>query len=304
MKSFTTYRIAAEHDGLSIETYLKQVLQFSGRRLQKLTRQKGILLGGKKTFLQHILKAGDALRILTLEDCGYGVEAEIGPLSILFEDDDVLVVDKPPGLLVHPAGQTASGTLANYLAGNLKQRGINCTIRPLHRLDRDTSGCVIFAKNALSQHKLEVQLKTGLLKRRYQALVRIVPAASEGSVDAPIGRHPTRPNRRAVSASGDAALTHYRLLERYAGGALLELELATGRTHQIRVHLAHIGSPILGDGMYGKRCPFIKRQALHACSLRFIQPSNGREITVDAPLPPDFKAALENLKKQNKDGQS
>lgn len=297
MKSFTTYCIAPEHDGLSIEAYLKQVLHFSGRRLQKLTRQKGILLGNKKAFLQRLLKADDALRILTLEDSGYGVEPETGPISILFEDDDVLVIDKPPGLLVHPAGQTKSGTLANYLAGNLKQRKLNCTIRPLHRLDRDTSGCVIFAKNALSQSILETQLKTQFLKRRYQALVSVVPS-NEGSIDAPIGQHPTRANRRAVRASGDAALTHYRILESHAKGALLELELATGRTHQIRVHLAHIGSPILGDGMYGKRSPLIKRQALHACSIRFRQPVSGCEITVDSPLPPDFMSALDMLKKE------
>lgn len=296
MKSFTHYTIAAEHDGLSIETYLKQVLHISGRRLQKLTRQKGICVGGKPAFLKRPLKAGDRLRILTLEDAGYGVEPEADTISILYEDDDVLVVDKPAGLLVHPSGQTSSGTLANYLAGNLADRNIRCTIRPLHRLDRDTSGCVLFAKHAAGQTKLEAQLKDHTLARRYLALTTVAPLPADGCIDAPIGAHPTRPNRRAIRSGGDAALTHYETCETYAAGALLSLSLATGRTHQIRVHLAHIGSPLLGDAMYGKRSPLISRQALHACSLRFTHPVSGREVSVESPLPPDFQAAIEKLK--------
>ena len=292
MKTFTTHTIKEEHAGLSVESYLKQVLLFSGRSLQKLTRQKGIMLGKKPAFLKRILKTGDCLRILTLEDAGYGVEPEEGPVSILFEDEDILVADKPPGMLVHPSGQTSRSTLANYLAGNFKQRGIRCTIRPLHRLDRDTSGCVIFAKNALSQSRLETQLKSHALCRRYKALVAKAPAAASGSIDAPIGPHPARPNRRAVRAGGDAALTHYQTRESYPGGALLELELATGRTHQIRVHLAHVGSPILGDAMYGQRSQLIARQALHAFAVSFLHPADGREITNEAPLPQDFATAI------------
>ncbi len=297
MKSFTAYTITAEHAGLSVETYLKQVLQLSGRKLQKLTRQKGIRLGNKPTFLTRLLKNGDILRILTLEDSGYGVEPESGAVSILFEDEDVLVIDKPPYQLVHPAGRTTHGTVANYLAFELSRRGILCTIRPLHRLDRDTSGCLLFAKNAQSQTRLEEQLKERRLKRSYQALVELAPQPSDGTIDAAIGEHPSQPNRRAVTPKGDSAVTHYRTRQSYNNGALLELELDTGRTHQIRVHLAHIGSPLLGDGMYGKRSPLLSRQALHAYRIRFFQPSSGEEICVEAPLPNDFLRAISALEK-------
>ena len=292
MKKFTVYHIEKDQVQMTIDIYLKQVLKYSGRKLQKLTRQKGILLNGKPTFLQKSLKPGDVLSIKQLEDNSYGVMPEAGLVDILYEDKYMLVLNKPPYQLVHPSGQTANGTLANYLAHDLQQRNIMAAIRPLHRLDRNTSGCIVFAKDAQSQNLLEQQLKAKTIERTYMALVRGVIESESGRIDAPIGAHPSRANRRAVRENGDAAITDYKTIARYEDASLLELKLLTGRTHQIRVHLAHIGHPILGDGMYGTRSRVIDRQALHAVSIAFMELGKQKKMRVEAPLPKDFQEAM------------
>lgn len=296
MKTFTTYKIAQEHAGLPLESYLKQILQYSGRKIQKLTRQKGIVLNGKAVFLQKKVKSGDTLRILNSEDAAYGVQPEAGPIDILYEDNYMLVINKPAHQLVHPTGQTTNGTLANYLAYALQQRNIVTTIRPVHRLDRETSGCIIFAKDSRSQFMLEQQLKDKRLKRIYWALVRGVVSPATGTIDAPIGAHPSMPNRRAIQQQGEQAITHYRTIGSYSDASLLELTLDTGRTHQIRLHLAHLGYPIIGDGMYGVRAPWMARQALHAASISFMHLRDNHEVAIQAPLPQDFAEALEFCK--------
>ena len=292
MKSFTVYTVAERYAGLSVEAYLKQVLQLSGRRLQKLTRLKGIIVNGRPAYLQRKLQAADILRVLDAADVEVGVLPEPGTVDFLYEDNDMLVVNKPAHLLVHPAGRTESGTLANHLAYALQQRGKVATIRPLHRLDRDTSGCVIFAKSAQSQFLLEQQLREKALRRTYWALVKGMAVPSSGSIDAPIGPHPGYPNRRRIHEEGDPAISHYRTLRTFASTSLLELTLKTGRTHQIRLHLQYLGCPLLGDGMYGVRSPWISRQALHAAAVSFCRLDNGRQITVEAPLPADFSSAI------------
>lgn len=288
MKSFSNYRVTEEHAGLTVENYLKQILQYSGRKIQKLTRQKGILLNGKTVYLQKKIKPNDVLRVRVLEDIAYGVEPEQGNIEILYEDDYMIILNKPAFQLVHPTGQTTRGTLANFLAYHLQQRGIVSTIRAVHRLDRDTSGCVIFAKDSRSQFALEQQLKERILKRTYRALVKGIVLSEQGTIDAPIGLHPDHPNRRAVNPKGEQAVTHYRTIRNFEDATLLELTLDTGRTHQIRVHLAHEGYPVIGDRMYGFPSPLIKRQALHAFSVGFKNLKDQHEITVEAPMPPDF----------------
>ncbi|QDR79963.1 RluA family pseudouridine synthase [Sporomusa termitida] len=299
MKSFQTHKITPDHNGITIENYLKQVLHYSGRKLQKLTRQKGIYLNGKAAFLQKPLKPQDTLRVLVIEDLAYGVQPEPGNIEILYEDDYMLVLNKPPHQLVHPAGRTTSGTLANYLAYHLAGRGIVSTIRPVHRLDRDTSGCVICAKDARSQFLLEQQLQARVLKRSYWALItgRVEPPA--GIINAPLGPHPSLANRRAVSQTGEPAVTHYRTIRCFTGTALLALMLDTGRTHQIRVHMAHLGHPVIGDRMYGARSPVMPRQALHAASVTFERLGDNQQITVNAPLPADFTHALQAFANSN-----
>jgi 23S rRNA pseudouridine1911/1915/1917 synthase len=227
------------------------------------------------------------------QDMTYGVEPEEGSVEILYEDDYMLVVNKPAYQLVHPTGQTTKGTLANYLAYYLQQQGVITTIRPVHRLDRETSGCVIFAKDDRSQFILEQQLKDRTLKRVYWALVKGIVHPPSATIDVPIGFHPTMANRRAVREKGDPAITHYHTLHNFSETSLVELRLDTGRTHQIRVHLAHIGYPLLGDGMYGIRTSWLTRQALHASSVSFNHVKDQNEITVQAPLPPDLARAID-----------
>ena len=294
MKSYTTYPIAEEHQGLTVEGYLKQVLNYSGRKIQKLTRQTGIVLNKKTVYLQKKVKTGDILRVLTLEDLSYGVEPEPGPVEILYEDGYLIVLNKPSGLLVHPAGQTSRGTLSNYLAHYYLQQGVIYTVRPLHRLDRETSGCVVFAKDSNTQALLDNFLKEGSLKRTYQAVVNGIVDPPAGTINAPIGPHPTKPNRRSVNPKGDPAITHYKTLQTLSGASLLELTLATGRTHQIRVNLSYLQHPIIGDRMYGKGSALISGQALHAFSLHFPHPVGQRKIAVKAPFPADFLRVLEH----------
>ena len=296
MKNYRVYTV--ESAGI-LELYLKEQLGCSGRKIQKLTRQKGILLNGKPAYLQRKVQAGDKIGILQMEDFSYGVVPESGAVDILYEDEAMLVLNKPPRQLVHPAGQTQMGTLANYLAGLWQSRGMLQKIRPLHRLDRDTSGCVIFAKDEKSQMLLEQQMKEKKLGRQYLALVQGEIAVEAGRIEAPIGRHPRQSNRRSISAKGDAACTRYQVVEKYPEAALLRLSLETGRTHQIRLHLAHIGLPILGDGMYGVRSPWIQRQALHAEEISFYRLSDGEAITVLAPLPEDFLRARNFFREQS-----
>ena len=294
MKSYKNYTVTEEHNGRVVEEYLKQVLQISGRKIQKLTRLNGILLNGKKVFLQKKLKIGDTLRILSLEDLTYGVEPEAGSIDILYEDEYLIVLNKPAGLLVHPTGMTSRGTLANLLAYYFQQLGIVCTIRPLHRLDRDTSGCIAFAKEAAVQTKMEELLGAGKIKRTYQALVEGQVDPRQGTINLPIASHPTKPNQRIVHEKGSEAITHYQTLKVFGKTSLLELSLDTGRTHQIRVHLAYLGHPVIGDRMYGKKSSVISRQALHAVKLRFPHPvKKDIEICAEANIPEDFLKCMD-----------
>ncbi|GBG57393.1 pseudouridine synthase [Sporomusaceae bacterium FL31] len=295
MKLFSTHKIVPEYEGLTIEQYLKQVLLYSGRKLQKLTRLKGVRLNGKPAFLQRKLKTADQLQVMTFADTTYGVQPEPGQVDMLYEDEYLMVLNKPAGQLVHPTGQTTSGTLANYLAFHLQQHKITATIRPIHRLDRDTSGCVIFAKNAHSQALLEQQLKEKVLQRTYLALVKGVIQPAAGTIDAPIGPHPSMPNRRAITRQGQTAVTNYQTIHIFPNASLVELSLETGRTHQIRLHLAHVGFPIIGDGMYGIRSSLIARQALHATSVAFNHLGDHRKIIVTAPLAIDIENAINKI---------
>jgi 23S rRNA pseudouridine1911/1915/1917 synthase len=228
-------------------------------------------------------------------------QAEDIPLQVIFEDDTVIVIDKPVGLVVHPGSGNWSGTLLNALlhrgAGfrDLPRAGI------VHRLDKDTSGLLVVAKTLEAQTDLVRQLQARTVKRHYLALVHGEPAPS-GEVNAPIGRHPVQRTRMAVVPGGREALTRYRVIERFARATLVECELATGRTHQIRVHMAHIGHPLVGDATYGKaksadpRLDAFARQALHAWQLGLIHPKTGEACRWQTPLPADFDGLLETLR--------
>ncbi len=294
-KSFQTYEVQPDKQGLTAEEYVKIVLNISGRKIQRLTRQKGILLNDRPVFLQKKIRAGDKIKVLMLSAQSYGVSPEPGAIEILFEDERMIVLNKPRDCWC------TRGTNRSWHACQLfglllraKRQGLHG--QTIHRLDRDTTGCVAFAKDSGTQTVLEKQLKDGSFKRTYLAIVQGVMDPPAGTIDVPIGEHPAKPNRRAITGQGERAVTHYRAVFSSREMSLLEITLETGRTHQIRVHLAWAGHPVIGDRMYGKSSPLISRQALHAQSMEFIHPGDGGRKKVKAPFPSDFQAVLNYCK--------
>ena len=294
--AFSIYTVTEQEATLTVRDFLK-IHHVSARQVQKLTRSKGILLNGRPAFLKATLRAGDTVKVRQSAPQESNIQAEALPIEVLYEDDWLIALNKPPRQLVHPAGRTTSGTLSNALAYYLKQSGRPVCFHPIHRLDRDTSGCVLFAKSADVQRELEKQRDTHTLARTYHALVAGIPTETQGTITLPIGAHPTLANRRAVRDDGDPAITHYQTVATYDNAALIELNLETGRTHQIRLHLSAIDLPILGDNMYGKRSALIKRQALHAVETSFIHPVTNEPITIKAPLTADIQTAVDLLTK-------
>jgi 23S rRNA pseudouridine1911/1915/1917 synthase len=223
------------------------------------------------------------------------------PVTIIYQDNDIIVVDKPAGLTMHPAPGHPSGTLVNaLLAACPDLRGISGTMRPgiVHRLDKDTSGLLVVAKNDRAMRALQRQLKEREVHKTYLALVEGVPSPREGTIEAPIGRNPKNRKKMAVMAGGRDSTSRYRIREELSGGkhTLLEVEPVTGRTHQIRVHMAAVGHPIVGDAVYGRRSDVVGRQFLHAWKLGFGMPLGGRQVEFESPLPPDLREALERLR--------
>lgn len=283
------YTVPVEKAGSTLEEVLTGPMGISRRMIQRLTRAAGVLLNGRPPYLKRRVSPGEevAVRVATEEDPGLPpVEME---LAIVYEDEHLLVIDKPAGLLVHPVRPSGEATLAHGITHHLLQMGVRTRVRPVHRLDRDTSGLLMVAKHAYVHQALDRQLRERGLRRRYLAFVEGSEISDEGVIDAPIGSHPRDPNLRAVvPAPGDRAVTRFRLRERYGGAALLEVELETGRTHQIRVHMAHVGHPLIGDVRYGASPRALGRQALHAASLSFRHPLTGNVIELSSPLPEEL----------------
>ncbi|MDO4291998.1 MAG: RluA family pseudouridine synthase [Eubacteriales bacterium] len=271
--------------------------------IQKMIREGLVTLNGGPCRASSPVQAGDDLCLWLLRAQEPDIEAEDIPLDILYEDDDVLVVNKPKGMVVHPAAGHYSGTLVNAVLFHCKGQlsGINGVLRPgiVHRIDKDTTGSVLVCKNDAAHRCIAEQLAGHTIVRRYRAIVHGVPAQEEGTVDAPIGRDPSDRKKMAVNRThGKEAVTHYRVLQRFQGFSYIECRLETGRTHQIRVHMASIGHPLLGDSVYGPRkCPVpgLEGQTLHAMILGFVHPSTGEYVETCAPLPGYFQKLLEKL---------
>lgn len=298
--SLKKYIVADRYDGMALEEYLKTVMEVSARQRQKLFFSRGVYVNGVSAHTKRALKAGDMVAIRQFKDTSYGVTPEEGNLDIIYEDNDVIVVNKPAGILVHPAGRTESGTLANYLAGYFKQKKQIVTIRPVHRLDRDTTGCVLFAKSGKLQTTLEKMLAEGKIHRSYEAVIvgagsKLAEEWPQGIIEAPIAKDVFRLNRRVVASGGQRAVTHFQVLKEGQSFSLLSLWLETGRTHQIRVHLAHSGYPVVGDKMYGRADKSLGRQALHAAALEFIHPLTGEKLKLRAKRPEDFQHLIDNI---------
>lgn len=272
--------------------------------IQKCIKEGQALVNGTPRKANYRLSVDDEVSFSIPEAVEPEIMAEKIPLSILYEDGDVLVVDKPKGMVVHPAPGHYSGTLVNAVLYHCKGQlsGINGVLRPgiVHRIDRDTTGSLIICKNDLAHQTIAAQLKAHSLNRSYRAIVHGVVAGEEGTVDAPIGRDEKDRKRMAVNQkNGKPAITHYRVLERFGEHTYIECRLETGRTHQIRVHMTSIGHPLLGDEVYGARkTPFhLEGQTLHAYMLGFLHPASGEYVEVTAPLPDYFQKLLEILKK-------
>jgi 23S rRNA pseudouridine1911/1915/1917 synthase len=291
--------IPVELAGERLDRALARLMPEESRsRLTRLIDEGHVTVDGRAMRANAKVKSGESVEVaLVPRPAQEAFRPEAIALPILHEDDDLLVVDKPAGLVVHPGSGNWAGTMLNALLHHvpalehLPRAGI------VHRLDKDTSGLLVVAKNEPTQVALVRQLQARTVKRTYLALVR-GKVVGPGKVDAPIGRHPSQRTRMAVVASGKPAVTHYRVRKRFAAHTLLECDLETGRTHQIRVHLASIGYPLEGDPVYAGRAPSaFGRQALHAWKLAFIHPSTGEAARFESPLPDDFKALLEGLEK-------
>ena len=271
---------------------------------QKLLESGQVTCGGKVLKKNDKLTEGDELEVILPDVQEVSIEPENIPLDVVYEDDDVIVVNKPKGLVVHPAAGHWNGTLVNALMYHCKDSlsGINGELRPgiVHRIDMDTSGLLIVAKNDFAHQALAEQLQDHSLARTYECIVVGGIKADSGTIDAPIGRHPVDRKKMAVTEKNSKpAVTHWQVLERFSGYTRLQCKLETGRTHQIRVHLSWQNHPILGDMVYGHKKPELglDSQCLHARELTFRHPRTGEPVTVSCPLPEYFENVLKKLRK-------
>jgi 23S rRNA pseudouridine1911/1915/1917 synthase len=298
--------IQAEQSGIRLDVFLSEQLDnLSRSAAQKLLESGAVTLKGKALRKQDRTVAGTVYEVVLPEVREVAIEAKDLPLDIVYEDADLLVLNKPKGVVVHPAPGHWDDTLVNALMYHCRESlsGINGELRPgiVHRIDKDTSGLLIVAKNDFAHQALADQLQDHSLSRTYEAVVKGGFKEDEGTVDAPIGRHPVDRKKMAVTDKNSRpAVTHWKVLERFGSYTLVECRLETGRTHQIRVHMAHIHHPILGDTVYGSPKPELGQdsQCLHARALTFRHPRTGEQITVTCPRPAYFEAVLEKLRKQ------
>ncbi|RKD23003.1 hypothetical protein BEP19_12290 [Ammoniphilus oxalaticus] len=284
--------------GKTVEQILKEDLSISGRMIQRLTRQKGLFLNRKTPFLKQKGKVGDQLRVLVGDREEGELTPQEMPLDIIYEDEHTLVVNKQAGLIVHPIKAGQAGTLANGIAHYWLSKGVTGRVRPVHRLDKDTSGLILIAKSSYIHQLLDRQLREQRIERGYVAIVEGRLEQQTGTFRDPIGQDPHHPVKRAVRENGDEAVTHFEVLERFSQASVIQAQLETGRTHQIRVHFEHAGHPVVGDPLYGRRHAGINRQALHAHQLSFDHPLNSERLSFSAEMPEDMKQLAGQLRKE------
>ena len=300
------YMVSEEQEDLRIDRYLSEACEELSRSyVQKLLKNQDVLVNGGPVKASYKVAAGDQIEVDVPEAVEPEIAAEEMNLDILYEDQDVILVNKPKGMVVHPAAGHYTGTLVNGLMAHCRDElsGINGVMRPgiVHRIDMNTTGVLVVCKNDFAHNSLAEQLKVHSITRVYYAIVFGNLREDEGTVHAPIGRHPTDRKKMSIhSKQGRDAITHYRVLERFGAYTFIECRLETGRTHQIRVHMASIGHPLLGDEVYGPaRQPFsLEGQTLHAGVLGFIHPRTGEYVEFSAPLPAYFEELLEKLRKK------
>lgn len=293
--------------GIRIDKFLSDELpELSRSYIQKLIKEEEITVNRKKIKANYKVNENDLVTINQPELKEPDILAEDIPLDILYEDSDLLIVNKPKGMVVHPSAGHYSGTLVNALMFYCKDdlSGINGVMRPgiVHRIDMDTTGSLLVCKNDFTHQNLAEQLKVHSIKRVYHAIVHGVIKEDEGTIDAPIGRHPIDRKKMSINhKNGKEAVTHYKVIQRFRNYTYIQCQLETGRTHQIRVHMTSIQHPLLGDIVYGPaKCPFkLQGQTLHAKIIGITHPRSGTYLEVDAPLPEYFTSLLKKLENSN-----
>ena len=293
--------IKVKNDGIRLDAFVAENTEFSRTNAQRLIKENKIKINGNSAKESYKVKIGDLVEIEDEEPKEIELKAQDIPIDILYEDNDIIVVNKPKGMVVHPANGNPYGTLVNAVMAKCKDSlsGIGGEIRPgiVHRLDKDTSGAIIVAKNDKAHINLSEQIKNHEVEKTYIALVKGIVSENEATINMPISRSTKDRKKMAVNKDGKNAITHFKVLERFDKYTLLEVKIETGRTHQIRVHLSYIGYPIVGDEVYsnGKNEWGIKGQCLHAKSLKFKHPITGKEMFIEAPMPEYFRNIIKDL---------
>jgi len=296
--------IPVEYEDVRLDKSVSELMgeKLSRSSLQKMIKNGELTVNGKTEKTSYQVKTDDVIAFTLKDPVELDIKAENIPLSVLYEDDDLLIIDKPKGMVVHPAAGHAEGTLVNALAYYCKGKlsGINGVLRPgiVHRIDKDTSGSLVVCKNDTAHQGLAEQFQVHSITRRYYCICCGNVKEDEGTINKPIGRHPVERKKMCITENGRRAVTHYKVLERFGKYTFLECSLETGRTHQIRVHLASIGHPILGDLVYGKQDYKGMGQILHAGVLGFKHPVTGEWIEVTSELPPYFQELLKKLRRE------
>lgn len=294
-----TYCVTQDDNGRKVESILKHKLNLSNRFIKKLKYANRILCNSSPVHVNHVVKNGDVIDVLIdMQEEETDVVPENIPISVIYEDDSLIALNKQAGIVVHPTSGHQSGTIANALAYHFKNKGEKRKIRPVSRLDRDTSGIIIFAKNQFVQEQLIQQMASKTFSKEYIGVVSGTVANRAGTIDLPIERKPGSIMERHISPSGAKAVTHYEVIEYLNDATCLKFILETGRTHQIRVHCQAVGHPLIGDTLYSDRpSALIGRQALHSSRVSFIHPVTQKRMTLTAPLPQDMKELMEILRK-------
>ncbi|MDF2520510.1 MAG: RluA family pseudouridine synthase [Clostridia bacterium] len=293
MSIIKIYNIEKQHEGITIRGYLKDKLQYSRRSIIALKKNCGVRLNGNISHMNMHLKENDVLEVELQDTESENILPEKMELDIVFEDESLIVLNKKADMPVHPTRRHLTGTLANGLAYKWQAEAEARKIRPINRLDKDTSGLVVFAKNAHIQHLLSFNVGKEEFRKEYIAIVHGQMEESEGTIDQPIAREEEWAMRRVVREDGYRSVTHFKTLAVYDDYSIVSLVLETGRTHQIRVHMSYIGHPLLGDILYGGETDLIGRQALHARKITMLHPITKKWHTFEAPVPEDMQKLLD-----------